>query len=108
LVTLNYVECNQLKNLVIILLFIAVVIVSALFFAQNDALVEIKYFGGSIQWQMNWILVSVFILGALVGVSSLFTSLITTKVKLANANRNLLLKEKEVSNLRALPIKNDY
>ena len=82
--------------------------VSALFFAQNDSVVEIKYFAGSFQWQMNWVLVSILVLGFLLGVLSTLTSLISTKVKLANANRKLALNEKEINNLRALPIKDNY
>jgi len=83
-------------------------VVSALFFAQNDSVVEIKYFAGSFQWQMNWVLVSILVLGFLLGVLSTLTSLISTKVKLANANRKLALNEKEINNLRALPIKDNY
>ena len=82
--------------------------VSALFFAQNDSVVEIKYFAGSFQWQMNWVLVSILVSGFLLGVLSILTSLISTKIKLANANRKIALKDKEISNLRALPINDKY
>ncbi len=97
-----------MKNVVLIILFILVSIVSALFFAQNDALVEIKYWGGTIQWQMNWVLVSVLFIGFLLGAFSLLASLLNTKLKLANVNRRLAMHEKEIKNLRALPIKDDY
>lgn len=90
------------------MLFILIAVVSALFFAQNDAMVEIKYFGGILKWQMNWVLVSVLLLGFILGVMSLFTSLLSTKLKLANVNRRLALHEKEIKNLRALPIKDEY
>ncbi len=83
-------------------------ILSALFFAQNDALVEIHYFSGATMLQMNWVLVSVFILGFLLGAGLLITSLLTTKLKLASVKRQLISREKEIKNLRALPIKNDY
>jgi hypothetical protein len=44
----------------------------------------------------------------LLGIGLLITSLVTTKLKLANTKRQLLNREKEIQNLRALPIKNDY
>ncbi|MEP1742042.1 MAG: lipopolysaccharide assembly protein LapA domain-containing protein [Kangiellaceae bacterium] len=97
-----------MKNLLLIILFIVVLVLSALFFAQNDALVEIQYFSGAMELQMNWVLVSVFVLGFLLGIGLLITSLVTTKLKLANTKRQLLNREKEIQNLRALPIKNDY
>lgn len=82
--------------------------VSALFFAQNDQLIEIKYFAGSLQWQMNWVLVFMLVFGFVIGVVSMLTSLLATKMRLANSLRKLALLEKEVSNLRALPITDEY
>ena len=73
-----------------------------------DALVEIHYFSGATMLQMNWVLVSVFVLGFLLGAGLLITSLLTTKLKLASVKRQLISREKEIKNLRALPIKNDY
>ncbi|MBV1911176.1 MAG: LapA family protein [Kangiellaceae bacterium] len=99
---------HLLKKLLITILFILVLVISALFFAQNDASVEINYFGGNINLPLNWVLVSVFIGGLLTGFGFLFSNLISTKIRLANARRSLAIKEKEVSNLRSLPIKNDY
>ncbi len=97
-----------MKNFLIILLFVLVAIVSALFFAQNDAMVEIKYFSGSMTLQMNWVLVTAFLAGVILGVGLLTTSLLAAKLKLSSAQRKLTNLEKEVANLRALPIKNDY
>jgi uncharacterized membrane protein YciS (DUF1049 family) len=97
-----------LKNFILIVSFMLVLTLSSLFFAQNDFMAEIKFFGESIQWQMNWILISTLTIGFLLGVISLAGSLFTAKVKLANANRRLALHSKEIENLRALPIKNDY
>lgn len=97
-----------MRKLILIIILIVAAVVSALFFAQNDGPIEIKYFGGSVEWQMNWALISIFVIGLIVGVSSMLTSLLATKLKLANANRKLANHEKEISNLRSLPIKDDY
>ncbi len=97
-----------MKNTLLILLVVIVVTISALFFAQNDAMVEIKYFGGSVEWQMNWVLIFVLVLGFVLGVVSILGNWLTTKVKLANANRRLAVHQKEIKNLRALPIKDEY
>ncbi len=97
-----------MKNILLILLFVIVSTVSALFFAQNDAMVEIKYFAGTIDWQLNWVLITILVLGYLLGGLSVLGSLMANKLKLASANRRLKLLEKEVSNLRALPIKDEF
>jgi len=92
----------------LVLLIVIVIVISALFFAQNDALVEIKYFGGTISWQMNWVIITIFLLGVVVGFGVTAVNLFSTKIKLANANRKLKLQDKEIQNLRALPIKDEY
>lgn len=97
-----------MKNLILIIFFILVAAVSALFFAQNDFMAEIRFFGNNIQWQMNWILISTLLIGFTLGIVSLAGSLFTTKIKLATAKRRLALHSKEIENLRALPIKDDY
>lgn len=96
-----------MKNILLILLLVIVAAVSALFFAQNDAVVQIKYFAGTIDWQMNWVLISTLLLGVVLGVATMSVSLFSTKIKLANANRRLALHQKEITNLRALPIKDE-
>jgi putative membrane protein len=97
-----------LKNILLILLVVIVITISALFFAQNDGMVEIKYFGGSVEWQMNWVLISALALGFVLGLASILGSWLTTKIKLANGNRRLAVHRKEIKNLRALPIKDEY
>lgn len=96
-----------MKNIILILLFVIVLAVSALFFAQNDTMVQIKYFAGVIDWQLNWVLISTLVLGFILGSVSVLASLMTTKIKLANANRRLVMREKEIKNLRVLPIKDE-
>lgn len=96
-----------MKNIILILLFVIVLAVSALFFAQNDTMVQIKYFAGVIDWQLNWVLISTLVLGFILGAVSVLTHLMTAKIKLVNANRRLALREKEINNLRALPIKDE-
>lgn len=96
-----------MKNIVLILLFVIVAAVSALFFAQNDTLVQIKYFAGTVDWQMNWVLISTLILGVAIGIAVMSVNLFSTKMKLANANRRLTMQQKEIKNLRELPIKDE-
>ncbi len=97
-----------MKNFILFLLVLVIASVSALFFAQNDSLVEIRYFGGVISWQMNWVLVAFLCFGFLFGAFSFSASLFTTKMKLAHAKRKLADCERELANLRTLPVTDKY
>ncbi len=97
-----------MKNILLIILFVAIAVISALFFAKNDDLVSINYFVASIHWPMNWVLITAILLGFFLGIASMLGSFLSNKIKLANANRRLTELKKEISNLRSLPLKDDY
>jgi uncharacterized integral membrane protein len=99
---------KELKNLILFVVVIFVIAASALIFAQNDSPVQLKFFGATINWPMNWVLISVFVTGLLIGVFSILGGLLAAKLKLAQANRRLSARDKEICNLRALPIKDEY
>jgi putative membrane protein len=82
--------------------------VSALFFAQNDSLVNIHYFAGKLDWQLNWVMVVCLLLGFMLGVASILGSLLKTKLQLKLAKNKLERHSKEINSLRALPIKDEY
>lgn len=83
-------------------------IVSALFFAQNDGLVEINYFSGMLNWQLNWVMLACLLVGFFLGVLSIVGSLLQTKLQLRQSRSRLKKLEQEINNLRALPIKENY
>ncbi len=97
-----------MKNLFLVIVFVIVLTASALFFAQNDKLIEVHFFGLIVSWQMNWVLITFMVIGFSFGIVAVIGSLLTAKVKLANANRRLAMHQKEINNLRALPIKDEY
>ena len=99
---------SQLRNFITIILSLILFIVSALFFAQNDSSVMINYFVGTLDWQLNWVMVLCLLVGFLLGVVSILGSLLKTKVQLKLAKNKLERHSKEINSLRALPIKDEY
>ncbi|MCW8878078.1 MAG: LapA family protein [Kangiellaceae bacterium] len=97
-----------MRNFIITILFLLLFVTSALFFAQNDSLVAINYFAGKTEWQLNWVMVLCLVAGFLLGVASLFGSLMATKIKLKQAQNKLDKHQKELNSLRALPVKGEY
>jgi len=94
-----------MKNFVFVTLLIFVAIVSALFFAQNDELTKINYFGRSIDLKLNWILISMIMIGFCLGVVSTLSSLLAGRLRLASANKRVRKLEKELENRQVLPIR---
>ncbi|TQV84503.1 lipopolysaccharide assembly protein LapA domain-containing protein [Aliikangiella coralliicola] len=97
-----------MRNFITIILSLLLFVVSALFFAQNDSLVMINYFSGQLEWQLNWVMVLCLLVGFALGVASVIGNLFKTKFQLRQAKNKLEGCQKEVNNLRALPIKDEY
>ncbi|WP_196138253.1 lipopolysaccharide assembly protein LapA domain-containing protein [Aliikangiella sp. G2MR2-5] len=97
-----------MRNFITIIIALLIFVASALFFAQNDSMVMIDYFSGQVEWQLNWVMVLCIIVGFLLGVASLFGSLMKTKFLLKQARIKLDKHQKELNSLRSLPLKDDY
>jgi len=97
-----------LKQFILIVLSILLFIVSALFFAQNDQVVNINYFVGQIAWQLNWVMLVSLCVGFLLGVMSLVGALFSSQLQLKILRSKLEKREQELTNLRSLPVKDEY
>ena len=97
-----------MKKLVLIILFLAILLASALFFSQNDSLVTVDYILSEYTLPLNWLMIGLFVLGFTVGYLVIFVNLMNSKLRLAKSNRQVNLKDKEIKNLRNLPLKEDY
>lgn len=90
-------------------IFLIILFILGLIFAGLNAdLVSVNYYWGTERLPLSLLAILSFILGGLLG---LLTALITY-IKLKYANRRLrhrlILVEKELSNLRALPFKDQH
>ncbi len=97
-----------MRNLLILILSVLLFVASALFFAQNDSNVVISYFSGEQMLQLNWVMVFCLVSGFLLGVFSIIGGLIKTKMQLHHLKNQLQKQEKELNNLRSMPIKEHY
>lgn len=97
-----------MRQLIYIILFIAILLVSALFFSQNDSLVTVDYILNDFTWPLNWLMIFLFVFGFLLGSFSMLMGLINVKLQLAKNRRLVQLKDKEIKNLRDLPIREEY
>jgi putative membrane protein len=85
--------------------FLLVIVLFGIVFAMlNSESVTIHYYVGQCTLPLSWLLALVFAMGSLVGV--LVGLWLFIKVKLLNyrLRRRLALTEKEIENLRAIPL----
>ncbi len=97
-----------MRNFITIIVALLLFVVSALFFAQNDSMVAIDYFSGSVNWQLNWVMVACLLIGFLLGVASVIGSLMKAKLQLKQSQSKLNKHQKELNSLRSLPLKGDF
>lgn len=94
---------------VISLIFILVVLLFGLSFAAlNAGPVQIHYFFGTRQAPLSLILVMAFAFGALFGAMCNLGVILRLKRQISRLHKEITFTEKEVKNLRALPIKDRY
>ena len=90
------------------LIFILVCTLSVVFFAQNDQNVIVSYFVGQSEVPLAFVMVGCLIVGYLIGLASTAGILFKQKLKIKSSEKQLAQKNKELENLRSLPIRDDY
>jgi len=96
------------KKIFLVLIFILCVLFSISLYLENPHAIEFNYYF-DINWQVNFVvfLFSVFFTGALFGALLMSMSVFKQKIRTSAEHRKLLKVEKEVENLRALPLKDE-
>ncbi len=97
-----------MRGIIGFLFFLAVCTLAILFFAQNDQNVTLSFFVGQMELSLAFIMVGFLVMGYLLGIVSVSPSMLKRKLQIKSLERKLEQKSKEVDNLRALPIRDDY
>jgi len=90
-------------------IIILIITILGLFFGNINAdSVTIDYYWGVMQLPLSIALVLSLLCGAVLGVLASLTVLIRLRHQVTKLNREIKTAEKEVSNLRAIPLKDDH
>ena len=90
-------------------LFLVLIIILGVTFATlNSEIVTIHYYISQRTMPLSMLLVIVFALGCLMGMLAATWFIIKTKMKNYRLRRQLTLAEKEVENLRAIPLRDQH
>ncbi len=75
---------------------------------MNAETVQLKYYFGHVAAPLSWIIILSVTCGAVVGVLSSLGVILQLKREISKLHRANRLTEKEVANLRSLPIKEKH
>jgi putative membrane protein len=97
-----------MKKILYWAILLVVILLSLAFAARNPQVVEIQYYFG-IHWKgsLAVLLLMVMSIGVLIGVMGMLVFALKSRRRASKAHRYTERIEKELENLRALPIKNE-
>ena len=96
-----------MKRILLWLLIIAVVLLGVSFSVLNAQPVTLDYYFSNGEIPLSIIVVASLSLGVILGMASSLLVVYRIRRELAKARKQLLLKEKEINNLRAIPLQDN-
>lgn len=97
-----------MSRLLVLILVFAVILLGVVFHLRNDQLVVLDYLVGSSKFYFSVWLVCAFTAGALLGMVSSLPVIFRMKRETAALRRRVKVSEKELNNLRVLPVKDTH
>jgi len=97
-----------MKLILKLVVFLVVAVVGISFAARNASEVQLNYYFGILTAPLSLVVVGAIALGAVLGVLASLGMVLSQKREMAKLRRSMKLTEKELSNLRALPMKDTH
>ncbi len=97
-----------MKRIIFLVIFLLVSVVGLSFALMNAETVTLSYYFGTIEAPLSIVVVISIALGALLGVSTSMVMVLGLKQEIARLRRSVKVTEKEVANLRSLPLKDKH
>lgn len=89
-------------------LTLLVVIFGIVFAVLNADNVQLNYYLGSVELPLSFVLVLAMIIGAILGIFASLSFIIGSRRNAAKLKRTVEVAEKEIVNLRNIPIKDEH
>lgn len=97
-----------MKRIIIFTLLLLVALTGLSFALMNAEPVTLNYYFGKLQAPLSLVLVIALAFGAVMGVLASMWVVITQKREMAKLRKAAKLTEKEITNLRSLPMKDSH
>lgn len=95
-------------RIVYLFIFLVLVILGIVFAVLNAEPVKLNYYFGSKEVALSLILVLAMIVGAVLGVVASASMIISNRREVMKLRKSVELAEKEVTNLRSIPIRDNH
>ena len=99
---------HALKRIIYISVFVIVLLAGLLFFVKNNQAVELNYIAGSIELPFSVLMLVSLFTGAILGILATMPMLLKFKHQKSRLEKQIKMTEKEVNNLRVLPVKTPH
>jgi len=97
-----------MSKLIYTILVLTIILFGIIFAVLNADTVQLNYYFGSQQLPLSLALVLAMFVGALLGVVASFNMILRSRREVARFRKASAMAEKEIANLRAIPIKNSH
>ncbi len=94
-----------MARIVTLLILLIVMTLGLAFHVRNGQLVEINYYSGSLELTVSTLTVVSLFIGAALGIFTSFIAVLRLRHENRKLTKQIQMTEKEVQNLRALPMK---
>ncbi len=95
-------------RIIYLFIFLVLVIFGIVFAVLNAEPVQLNYYFGTKEVALSLILVLAMIIGAILGVIASASMIISNRREVMKLRKSVELAEKEVTNLRAIPIRDNH
>ena len=96
---------HSIKQIISVSLFVIVLIAGIAFFVKNSKEVEFNYIIGTITLPLSLLILLSLVAGVILGLLSVTTLLLRQRRRIARLQQQVQVAEKEVNNLRVMPVK---
>ena len=97
-----------MKRIVSFIVVLAIVVVGILFAVLNAEKVGFDYYFDKTEIELSKILVITLVIGAILGIFASLGMLIRARREISKIKKSAALAEKEISNLRSIPLKDKH
>jgi putative membrane protein len=97
-----------MSKLIYTVIVLAVILFGIIFAILNAENVQLNYYFGSKQLPLSLAIVLSMIIGAILGVLASINLILRSRKEIARLRKASEIAEKEIANLRAIPIKNSH
>lgn len=91
---------------IVLMLFLLFVLLLAISFSVINAHnVQLNYYLGEVELPLSFLIIAALLLGAVLGATAMTKTILKSRVEISRLKKAVKVNEKEIANLRSIPVK---